>query len=31
MISSPLMSGEYRRFLPDYTDRHDQEAEDPIA
>jgi len=31
MISSPLMSGEYQRFLPDYTDRHDQEAEDPIA
>lgn len=31
MISSPLMSGEYHRFLPDYADRHDQEAEDPIA
>jgi methylglyoxal synthase len=31
MISSPLMSGEYRRFHPDYTDHTEQEEEDPVA
>ncbi len=31
MISSPLMSGEYQRFLPDYTGHSEQGAEDPIA
>ena len=31
MISSPLMSGEYQRFLPDYTDHTEQEEEDPVA
>ena len=31
MISSPLMSGEYHRFLPDYADHAEQEGEDPVA
>jgi len=31
MISSPLMSGEYRRFHPDYADHTEQEEEDPVA
>ena len=31
MISSPLMSGEYRRFHPDYTDHTERGQEDPVA
>ena len=31
MISSPLMSGAYRRFLPDYADHTEQEDEGPVA
>lgn len=31
MISSPLMSGEYRRFHPDYADHTEHEEEDPVA
>ena len=31
MISSPLMSGEYQRFLPDYQGQGEQVGEDPVA
>ena len=31
MISSPLMSGEYHRFLPDYADHVEQEGKDSVA
>jgi len=31
MISSPLMSGEYQRFLPDYRSQGEQIEEDPVA
>ena len=31
MISSPLMSGEYQRFLPDYHGQGEQVEEDPVA
>ena len=31
MISSPLMSGEYHRFLPDYADHTEQEGKDSVA
>ena len=31
MISSPLMSGEYQRFLPDYRSQGEQDEEDPVA
>jgi len=31
MISSPLMSGEYHRFLPDYADHSKQKGEGPVA
>ncbi len=31
MISSPLMSGEYHRFLPDYKDQGQQLEGDPLA
>jgi len=31
MISSPLMSGEYQRFLPDYAHQTEQEDEGPVA
>ena len=31
MISSPLMSGEYHRFLPDYADHSEQKDADPVA
>jgi methylglyoxal synthase len=31
MISSPLMSGEYQRFLPDYRSEGEQVEGDPVA
>jgi len=31
MISSPWMSGEYQRFLPDYRSQGEQDEEDPVA
>jgi len=31
MISSPLMSGEYQRFLPHYQGQDEQVEEDPVA
>ncbi len=31
MISSPLMSGEYQRFLPDYRSQGEQIEGDPVA
>ncbi len=31
IISSPLMSGEYQRFLPDYQTQGEQIEEDPVA
>jgi len=31
MISSPLMSGEYHRFLPEYKDHTEQMDADPVA
>jgi len=31
MISSPLMSGEYQRFLPSYQDQGEQVEGDPVA
>ncbi len=31
MISSPLMSGEYKRFLPDYRSQGEQIEGDPVA
>lgn len=31
MISSPLMSGEYQRFLPDYQGQGEQVEGDPVA
>lgn len=31
MISSPLMSGEYQRFLPDYSYHTEQKEEDPVT